>query len=121
MRQEAERHADEDRRKREEAEARNAADSMVYTAERMLREQGDKIPAGVKKEVEDKISTCRNALSGKDINEIRRATQELSQALQQAGAAIYQQTGATGEQKPPEGEGKPGGEEGTVEGEFREV
>ncbi|RLC72799.1 MAG: molecular chaperone DnaK [Chloroflexi bacterium] len=121
MRQEAERYAEEDRRKREEAEARNAADSMIYTAERTLREQGDKIPAGVKKEVEDKISACRNALSGKDVNEIRRTTQELSQALQQAGAAIYQQTGATGEQKPPEGEGKPGGEEGTIEGEFREV
>ncbi len=122
MRQEAERHAEEDRRKREEAEAHNTADSMIYTAERMLREQGEKIPAGVKKEVEDKISACRSALSGKDLNEIRRTTQELSQALQQAGAAIYQQTGAPGEQEPPSGEQKPpGGEEGPIEGEFREA
>jgi molecular chaperone DnaK len=96
---------------------RNSADSLAYTAEKTLRDNRDKIPADVNKEVDDKIARVKSALQGKDVNAIRQAMQELSQALQKAGASAYQQPG----QPPPGGE-KPGGpEEGTVEGEFREV
>jgi len=116
MAREAEMHGAEDAKKREAAEARNAADTLAYSAERMLREQGDKIPAQLKQEVEGKVAAVRAALSGSDINQIMRSTQELSEAMQKVGAAVYQQAGP---QPPPEEPGKK--EEGTVEGEFREV
>ncbi|MEA3459896.1 MAG: molecular chaperone DnaK, partial [Chloroflexota bacterium] len=121
MVKESERYAEEDRRRKEEVEARNNADSAIYVAEKTLREQGDKVPANVKSDVESKVSALRTALQGKDVAEIKRRTQELAQAVQQIGAAMY---GKPGEQPPPGGGGekkKPpeGGE--TVEGEFREV
>ena len=116
MRRESEMHAADDAKKREAAEARNAADTLAYNAERMLREQGDKIPAQLKQEVEDKVAAVRSALSGSDVSQIQRSSQELSEALQRVGTAIYQQAGP---QPPPEEPEKK--EEGTVEGEFREV
>jgi molecular chaperone DnaK len=117
MRREAEQHAAEDAKRKEEVEVRNSADSLAYTAEKTLRDYGDKIPADVKKEVDARIANVKSALQGKDVNAIRKAMQELSQAMQKAGTSAYQQPG-----QPPPGEGKPGGgEEGTVEGEFREV
>jgi len=122
MRREAEQHAADDVKRKEEVEIRNSADSLAYTAEKTLRDYGDKIPTDVRKEVDTKIAGVKSALQGKDINAIRNAMQELSQAIQKVGASAYQQPG----QPPPGGE-KPGGEgpggreEGTVEGEFREV
>ena len=115
MQREAEMHATEDTKRREEVETRNAADTLAYTAEKTLREQKDKIPSDLNKEVESKIAAVRSALQGTDINSIRQAMQELSNAMQKVGAAIYQQ--------PPPGGEPPGGkkDEGTVEGEFREV
>jgi molecular chaperone DnaK len=118
MRREAEMHAAEDAKRKEEAETRNMADSLVYTAEKTLREHGDKIPSDLRQQVEGKIAAVRSALQGKDINYIRTTVNELSQVMQNVGAAVYQQTGA-----PPGGSpgGSSGGDEGTVEGEFREV
>jgi molecular chaperone DnaK len=115
MQREAETHAAEDAKRREEVETRNAADTLAYTAEKTLREHKDKIPSDLNQEVETKIAAVRSALQGTDINGIRQATQELSNAMQKIGAALYQQ------QPPPPPPGKEGGEEGTVEGEFREV
>ena len=117
MQREAEMHAAEDAKQREGVEARNAADNLAYNAEKMLREQGEKVPSELKQQAEGKIAAVRSALQGQDIEYIRRTTQELSDALQQIGAAIYQQAG------PPPGGEAPGGqgEEGTVEGEFHEV
>ena len=120
MQQEAQSHAAEDAKRREEIEAKNTADSMAYGAEHMLREQGDKVPADIKSEVEGKIAAVRSALQGGDVEYIKRATQDLSEAMQKVGAAVYQHAGGAspgGEQEPPRGKG----EEGTVEGEFREV
>ncbi|MBC7231736.1 MAG: molecular chaperone DnaK [Chloroflexi bacterium] len=120
MVREAERHAEEDRRRKEEVEARNNADTMAYTAEKTLRELGDKVPADIRSEVEGKIAAVRSALQGQDIYRIRSTTQELSEALQRIGAAMYQHTGYTS--PPPGGEGKQEPpDEGTVEGEYREV
>jgi molecular chaperone DnaK len=119
MVKEAERHAEEDRRRKEEVETRNWADSVAYTAEKTLRELGDKVPADVRSEVEQKAQAVREALQGKDVNLIRRRTQELSEAMQKIGATMYQQAGT-----PPPGEEEtqpPPEEEGTVEGEYREV
>jgi len=125
MQREAEMHAAEDAKRREEVETRNAADTLAYTAEKTLREQKDKIPSDLNQEVESKVAAVRSALQGTDIDAIRKSTQELSEAMQKVGAAVYQQQPPP---PPPEGEpppsegGEGGGEgEGTVEGEFREV
>ena len=123
MKRDAESSAAEDAKRKEEVETRNSADSLAYTAEKTLRDYGDKIPADVKQEIEGKIAAVRSALQGKDVNSIRNAMQELSQAMQKIGASVYQQPGGPpppgGEQGP--GSKKPGEEEGTVEGEFHEV
>jgi molecular chaperone DnaK len=117
MRREAEQHAADDVKRKEEVEIRNSADSLAYTAEKTLRDYKDKIPADVKKDIDDKIASVKASLQGKDVNAIRNAMQELSQAMQKVGASVYQQPG----QQPPGGEKPGGGDEGTVEGEFREV
>ena len=127
MQREAEMHATEDAKRREEAEIRNAADTLAYTAEKTLREQKDKISEELNKEVESKVAAARSALQGTDIEAIRRATQELSDTMQKVGTAIYQQQPPPGAEppgaEPPGAEPPPEGddEEGTVEGEFREV
>ena len=135
MAQEAEVHAGEDAKKKEEIETRNIADSLIYNAERTLREHSDKIPDELKQEVDGKIAAVRSALQGSDTGYINSTTQELNEAMQKIGAAVYQQAGpppegeAPGGEYPgeessggesPEGE-PPAGDEGTVEGEFREV
>jgi molecular chaperone DnaK len=117
MRREAEQHAGEDAKRKEEVEVRNSADSLAYTAEKTLRDQGDKIPDDVKQEIDAKIASVKSALQGQDIDSIRNAMQELSQTMQKVGESLYQQP----EQPPPGGEEPGEGEEGTVEGEFREV
>jgi len=124
MQREAETHATEDAKLREEVETKNVADTLAYTAEKTLREQADKIPSELNQEVEGRIQEVRSALQGTDVEAIRRATDELNVALQKVGAAIYQQQPPppSSEETPPEGEPPPDKEgEGTVEGEFREV
>ncbi len=132
MKREAEMHAADDTRKREEVEARNMADTLVYTAEKTLREQGDKVPSDLKSDVDAKIAAVKSALQGSDVQQLKRTTQELSDSMQKVGAAVYQQAGggpgagpgAGAPPPPPPGGGDevPGKkDEGTVEGEFREV
>ncbi|HLB27938.1 MAG TPA: Hsp70 family protein, partial [Dehalococcoidales bacterium] len=126
MQREAEAHASEDAKRRDDVEAKNTADTTVYTAEKTLRDNKDKIPADMNSEIEGKIQAVRTALQGTDTAAMRNATQALNEAMQKVGQAIYQQQqppppGAEpppGGQPPP-GQGKDG--EGTVEGEFREV
>jgi molecular chaperone DnaK len=118
MRQEAERHASEDTQRKEQAEARNAADSLAYTAEKTLKDHGDKLPADLKQEIETKTSTLRETLKGQDVAAIQSAMQELSDTIQKAGSAVYGEQGAGGTGGAGE---QPGGDDGTVEGEFREV
>ena len=126
MQREAEAHASEDAKRRDDVEAKNTADTTVYTAEKTLRDNKDKIPADMNSEIEGKIQAVRTALQGTDTAAMRNATQALNEAIQKVGQAIYQQQqppppGAEpppGGQPPP-GQGKDG--EGTVEGEFREV
>jgi len=119
MQRDAEAYAAEDAKRREEVETRNAADTLAYTAEKTLREQGDKVPADLKQQTEEKIAKVRSALQGSDIAEVQRTMQELSGALQQVGAAVYQ--APHGAEAPPGEEEPPKTDEGTVEGEFREV
>ncbi|MBI2851235.1 MAG: molecular chaperone DnaK [Chloroflexi bacterium] len=126
MQREAEAHASEDTKRKEEAETRNNADTLVYTAEKTMRDYKDKIPADLNSEIEGKIQAVRSAMQGTDLEAIRQATQALNDAMQKVGSAVYQQPPPPppgGEQPPPGGETPPGKgpDEGTVEGEFREV
>ena len=124
---EAQRFADEDQRKRSEAEARNQADNLVYTTEKMLTEMGDKVPADLKQEVDDKMATLKTAIQANDVAQMQVAMNELKASLQQLGQAVYSQTdaGAAGEgvsegpEAGPESDGEQPG--GTVEGQYREI
>lgn len=134
MRKEAEAHAEEDLRRKELVEARNSADNAAYTAEKTMRDLGDKVPAEMKTNIEEQVANVRKVMDSEDVDEIRGATDELMQLVQQLGAAAYQQEGpqATGgpSEGPQSGDGDEGGEgsddgdesdEDVVEGEFRNV
>ncbi len=120
MRREAEQHASDDSKKKDEADTRNAADSLAYTAEKTLRDHGDKLPADVKADIESKTAAVRTALKGADVAAMKSAMQALSDAVQKAGSAVYGQAGQSGQAGGPSGSAQQG-DEGTVEGEFREV
>ncbi len=129
MQQEAAAHAAEDARKKEEAEVRNTADTLAYTAEKTLRDNKDKIPAELNSEVEGKVAAVRSAVQANDLQSMKSATQALNEAMQKIGQAVYQQQQQQqpppppppgGQQPPPPPPGGEGGQ-GTVEGEFREV
>ncbi|MGD9894191.1 MAG: molecular chaperone DnaK, partial [Dehalococcoidia bacterium] len=121
LQREAESHAAEDAKRREEIELRNQADTLAYSAERTLREHSDKVPADLKSEVESNVAEVRSALQGTDVEAVRRGVDRLNESMQKIGQAVY--AGATpgtdGDQGQP-GQDRPQ-EEGTVEGEFREV
>jgi molecular chaperone DnaK len=126
MQKEAEMHASEDAKRREEIETKNMADTMAYQAEKTLRDNKDKIPEDLNKEAEEKIAAVKSALQGTDIEAIKKANQELNETMQKIGQAVYgQQQPPPGGEAPPPPEGEEGGgggeDEGTVEGEFREV
>jgi molecular chaperone DnaK len=107
----ADRFREEDLRRKESVEVRNMADSAVYSAEKLLKEQADKVPEAAKSNVETKIAVLKTALEGNDTNAIKQATAELSSAVQELGAAMYEAPGAA----PPPGEGGP--DEGPADGE----
>jgi len=133
MQQEASAHAAEDMKRKEEAETKNAADSLVWQAEKLVKENKDKIPADLTSEVEGKIAALRSAIQSNDLTNMKSATQSLNETLQKIGQAVYQAQsqqpppgGQAGDQQPPPGgsqgpQGGQGGQSGTVEGEFREV
>jgi molecular chaperone DnaK len=124
MKRQADMHASEDAKRREEVETKNTADTMAYTAEKTLKEQGSKISAELKQKTEEKIKNVRDAINANNIDDVKRTMQELSDILQQIGASLYQQgaaqQGPGGGAPPPPGGDKPS-DDGTVEGEFREV
>lgn len=91
MTKEAEAHAQEDAEKKERIEARNAADSLIFTAEKSLQEAGEKLAADVKSEVEGKISELKGILETGSKDELETKTRELSDSLQKVGQAAYQQ------------------------------
>jgi len=137
MKQDAEVHAEEDKKKKDQIETKNIADTLVYSTEKALTDAGDKVPEDVKKEITEKVEALKKVKDGEDIEAIKKATEDLNQTAQKMGAAMYGQQGQPGQpQAPgaqPEG-GQEGGpasseasaseekkDEGPVEGEFEEV
>lgn len=119
MVKEAERHAEEDRRRREEAEIRNRADSLIYTVEKNLKDLGDRVPPAERSNIESAISRLREALNGQDIERIRVATDELQQASYRLSEILYQQAAQQTRQQSssrPEGQ-QPQGD--VIDAEFK--
>ncbi len=111
MVKEAESHEDEDKRKREEIEARNRADSLVYQTEKMLKENREKLSDSDAKSVEAAIGECKKALEGSDINAINRAADTLTQASHKVAEAMYKsgaQAGGHADAGSAGGNAKPG-------------
>ena len=120
---EAKTHEAEDQQKRAEVETRNQADSLVYTTEKLLEDNADKVPSELKEEVEGKIATLKAAVASENTAEMQTAMNDLNEIMLRLGEAVYTQTAPT--EDTPEGEVSPpddgDSEDGTVEGEFREV
>jgi molecular chaperone DnaK len=90
MVREAEQFANEDRTRREEAEARNLADNLAYQAEKLISDNGDKIQQSDKEELEKQIAAVKEALGGQDIAAVKNSAESLSQTMQRVGTAIHQ-------------------------------
>ncbi|MDL4813375.1 molecular chaperone DnaK [Actinomadura opuntiae] len=91
MVRDAEQYAEEDRRRKEEAEVRNQADTLAYSTEKFLRENDEKVPAELKTEVNDAIAEVKKALEGTDVDAIKGSAEKLAQVSQKMGAAMYAQ------------------------------
>jgi molecular chaperone DnaK len=97
MMRDAEEHAEEDKRRREEAETRNVSESLQYQTEKFLAENGDKLPEDKRTELTDALGELRSALGGSDISAIKAAQEKVSRISQEAGGAMYaQQQAAAG-------------------------
>ncbi|MEV7021212.1 molecular chaperone DnaK [Kitasatospora sp. NPDC093558] len=110
MMREAEQHADEDRRRRETAETRNQGEQLVYTTEKFIADNADKLPADVKSEVEAAVTELKEQLKGQDTAAIRTASEHLSEVSQKIGQALYTQA------NPGAATTGPGGPQGEDEG-----
>jgi molecular chaperone DnaK len=123
---EAEKHAAEDSTRKESVEARNLADSAVYSAEKFLQENGDKLPEASKAAIQSQIEATRSALQGDDVAALKAASDQLQAVMQEAGAAMYQQQQQAGpapddpEAGPESGDGE-APDEDVIEGEFSDA
>jgi molecular chaperone DnaK len=111
MMKDAEAHAEEDKKRRDEAETRNLAESLQYQTEKFLAENGEKIPAEKKEELGEALTELRSALGGSDVNAIKAAQEKVARVSQEVGGALYSQQAeaAAGEGAPTgEGAGQPG-------------
>jgi molecular chaperone DnaK len=112
MMKQAEEFAEEDKKRKEEVEFRNNADSLIYTSERTKADLKDKISAEQAGSVDKAVSELKEALKGTDTQIIKQKTEDLNKLLQEIGAAVYQQTAAQGPQPAEEAPGQQQGPEG---------
>ncbi len=117
--EEAEKYAEEDRKKRELAEARNQADSLIYSVEKTLRELGDKAPEHLRKEVEEKIAKLREKMESENVEDIRRASDELTQASYRLAEILYQSKAKSSMASGEEAKGK--GKDDVIDADFEEM
>ncbi|RTZ96152.1 MAG: molecular chaperone DnaK, partial [Deltaproteobacteria bacterium] len=129
----AEQHADEDKKKRELIDARNTADSLIYTTEKSIKDLGDKVDDETKTKVDAGIADLKKAMEGDDLEAIKRASEALSQTSHKLAEAMYQQAAQSGDAQPgadgaAPGQDQPGGgsqaeggEDDVVDADFEEV
>lgn len=124
MKKEAQEHAETDKQKEELIDARNHADQVVYSAEKMLRDSGDKIPSETKEKIEKELKDLREVYQGEDKEKIKEKMDVLSTTLQEAGKHIHEQAQKESQtEQKEEGQGQEGGEEGgeeAQEGDYEE-
>jgi molecular chaperone DnaK len=120
MMADAEKYAEEDRQRREEAEIRNRAESLAYTTEKFLSENVDKVPDDIKSEVESAIADLKKALEGTDTETIKTASEHAAQVSQKMGTAIYAQSQAASASADESGEQAGGQDDDVVEAEIVE-
>jgi molecular chaperone DnaK len=118
MVKDAEKFAEDDKKRRAEAEAKNNADSLVHATERQLEEHGDKIDAGLKAEVEAAIAEAKTAIESGDADAMTAKTQALTEVAMKMGQSIYEKEQAAAASPGAEA---PAGEEDVVDAEFSEV
>jgi molecular chaperone DnaK len=129
MKRDAEANSEVDRKRKELVEVRNNADNTIYTAEKLLKDNAEKVPAEIKKEVEDGVSSLHGIMNEDNAERIRTATEALGETIQKVGASMYQQPEATPQDSAnqadssaggtkPEGEGDAGD---VVDGEFKSI
>jgi molecular chaperone DnaK len=123
MVEEAEQHRAEDRRKEERVKTRNEADTAVYGAEKLLREQGDQVPAEVRASVERKIEAVKEALEEDQVDVVRRRTEELRKEMQEMGSRMYQGEAGPGATPGAEAPGAEAQEDNgdVIDGEYSEA
>ena len=121
MVQTAREHEAEDRRRRELVEARNTADSLAYQTEKTLSELGDRLPAGDRQTIENKVRDLREAIKGDDTAQIRRLSEDLQNAFHAISQQMYAQQQASQPGANGQRDGRPEDEGEVVEGEFREA
>ena len=122
MVKDAEANKEADKKKRESVDARNQADSLVFTTEKSLKEHGDKISAEEKKAIENGIADLKKSLEGKDSEDIKKKTQSLIQVSMKLGEAVYksQQKPEPGKTKGPK-DAKPSDKDNVVDADFEDV
>ncbi len=119
MMKDAEKYAEQDRRRRELADTRNQADAMVYSTEKMLKEMGDKVSEATRKGVEEKLEDLKKAMETDDIQKLKEALESLSEEAQKVGVEVYQKAQA---EKAEEAEGQEeASKEDVVDAEFEDV
>ncbi len=128
MKQEAKANAESDRKKQELINTRNTADNLIYTAQKSLRDAGDKVAAEIKKEVEEKIEALKKVKDGDNMEELKAKNDDLSQTLSKIGEQVYKQQSSQGDgqsggsageaqEKPQDADKK---DESAAEGEYKE-
>jgi molecular chaperone DnaK len=118
MMRDAEQYAEEDRKRRESAEARNQAETLVYTTEKFLGDNGDKVPDDVKTEVTAAVGDVKKALEADDIDAIKRSSEQLATVSQKMGQAMYANAQASGEGTAPAGDGSGSADDEVVDAEI---
>ena len=112
MMRDAQEHADEDKRRREDAETRNVAEALQWQTEKFLAESGEKLPQTARDEVNEALGELRGALGGSDMGRIKDAHEKLAVAAQKAGSMLYATDSSPGAAGPGAGaEPGPGGED----------
>ncbi|MDD6367935.1 MAG: molecular chaperone DnaK [Collinsella sp.] len=119
MVKDAESHAEEDKKHKDEIEVRNQADSLAYSTEQTLKELGDKVPADVKKETEDAVAATKKALDGTDVDAIKAASEKLQDAAHKLAQVVYSNTQA--ETSQPAGSGASNGGDDVVDADYEVV
>lgn len=119
MQKEAELHAEEDKKAKEKIEVRNQADTMIYTAEKSLKDAGDKVKSEIKKEVEEKIKALKDKLESADKEELEKLTKDLSDSLSKVGEAMYKDQ-KTADGKASEAKSSEASSEGGTNGEKKD-